>query len=291
MCIPCSPNCLTCSTSPTRCNSCAANSPQAFLSSNYTCVSGCLSTQLNNGTHCLPCSSNCRSCSGSISFCTACAALEGCSISYLNSAGRCVCTCQISEFSPDGMTCQPCDAACRTCISYANKCTTCNELSPYPYFLRGRWACLSACPITHFASDTNECLLCSPNCMTCSGTASNCTSCSVSDPALSYLSWNGSCVSMCARGEVSIQQTCYRCRPPCKECTSSADYCSECLTGVSHKGRCYDACPSETYSQNGRCEACPKNCVECLNAYSCSKAKPPYLVSSTGEVVQSCLGD
>lgn len=90
-CLQCSPNCLRCAKNPRNCVSCVPNSPQSFLSNSGVCVSTCLQNEVNNGSHCLRCSANCRSCTGSADFCTSCGALENCAVSYLTSAGRCVC--------------------------------------------------------------------------------------------------------------------------------------------------------------------------------------------------------
>lgn len=206
----------------------------------------------------------------------------------MSSVGRCVCSCDVGEYIPDGKVCQRCDGLCRSCSITANRCTSCNSLSPYPYFFQIGWTCLAKCPGTYFASEKGECQLCSSNCMSCRGSATNCTSCSPTEAFKSILSSNGTCVGVCSSNEVAIDRACVRCRPPCSECAIRSDFCIACLSGASFKGKCYVSCPTATYLQNGRCEDCMANCLECSSASSCNRAFPPYLVSVVGQITMSC---
>lgn len=145
-----------------------------WCSKNGFCADGvcnCLST--NFGSDC------------SISTCTA-------GQYYDPIAGTCGTSCPSGTYQNSySHTCEFCQAPCNQCINTPTNCISCVSSSSQKYFYNN--VCYSVCPnITYTVG--YQCLACdqSVNCLTCSASATTCTSCMNGK----YLN-QGSCVTTC----------------------------------------------------------------------------------------------
>ena len=167
MCSACSPTCLTCAVTITNCTSCHNGTARFLASGSCLCAGGYVDV-LNNGS-CTICHYTCDSCSGSTTNCDTCPA------NRVIVTGSCLCPTGTYD-DGSSATCQNCPSSCLNCSSILDTtCTACNSLylrtlSPSPL---GSCICSGA----YYDSGALLCSSCDSICFTCTGTATNCTSC------------------------------------------------------------------------------------------------------------------
>ncbi|ELP92368.1 protein serine/threonine kinase, putative [Entamoeba invadens IP1] len=128
----------------------------------------------------------------------------------------------------------------QTCVSTQQTMNDCETL----YFKGDR--CVR-CKSTFYLTENHMCLNCSENCLTCTSNT-NCILCDNN-----YIVKNGFCVSG----------------------TDVSDNCSKVVTGTSICALCV----SKTFrNENGKCENCLENCVECRNIKTCTFCESNYLL-------------
>ena len=119
--------------------------------------------------------------------------------------------------------CLQCDVSCNGCSNSDIECTNCaNGFYSVPNTTR----CLSNCPAGSVSDDVTGSCTCSSQCATCSGTLSNCTSCTSL-----YLFYQNLCLVSCPGGTYlpTSGSTCLPCSDSnCIDCTELS--CSKCAT-------------------------------------------------------------
>ncbi len=268
-CKPCDSSCITCTSSATQCTTC---NPlfHPYLDTTKTpaqCVDSCpSSTYVDSENRCQACDSTCLTCSGpSNTQCTSC---NPSSSHPLLQYGQCVSSCSTGYvLSNDKLTCLlPCtDSHCYQCQENAlGTCITCEN----GYYLsNGKCKAIEACSSgQYWNTTTNACAACNPSCKTCSGSASNCTSCYTDytpplelDPSkLEYL-YNGQCLQACPLGytpDYSNDKKCeeYECNSPCETCSGESDKCYTCLDEYPYlyEDYCYANCPAGTTASKNK---------------------------------------
>ena len=116
--------------------------------------------------------------------------------------------------------------------------------------------------------ENDECEECSPNCSTCFGNSSFCTSC----PEGQKL-YKGQCIDFCAEDTFEIDDECFDCSENCLTCSGSADTCITCHEGESiYNFVCYNECPNGTYDTlEKECMLCDSSCVTCnIDSNNCT---------------------
>lgn len=113
------------------------------------------------------------------------------------------------------------------------------------------------------------CLACDPNCLTCSVTSTNCTSCNSTLQRV----LNSSNICVCANGFYEIApnnpNTCLACSPTCVTCTTSANVCTQCDFNNQHRTLNLSSqtciCTNGFYENtpNTSCFACDSKCLTC----------------------------
>lgn len=117
-------------------------------------------------------------------------------------------------------SCLACSSRCLTCEGTSTNCVSCAS-TQYHYnndcfndcpaaIVNGK--CTDICPDGKFY-ENSKCNDCDAKCMTCSGSATNCTVC-----ADGYISYAGSCFQNCPKGTYKSGNTCIRCDVSCQEC-------------------------------------------------------------------------
>ena len=94
----------------------------------------------------------------------------------------------------------PCSAYCFSCYGdQPTQCFTCTQYNSTDYFLNYNTDyCGSSCPNGQYANLTSHtCLPCSPECKTCFGTATNCTSCGFSQYGFDLYLYGYQCLINC----------------------------------------------------------------------------------------------
>ena len=273
----CTHTCRSCS-DMTTCTSCY---PNAILSSIGTCeclqgfywneVSPCPSDDVSTCLKCLNCHPSCKSCWGPLSTqCDLCREPE-----VLNQ-GSCLPAC------PAGLLTDESDLSNRTCVG------SCPASS---FLLQQQEACISDCQNGSFAHMFNDysnmtCGTCSPQCVECRGTSTNCTVC-----ALGKWLWHGTCYESCPNQSYPLVDgaSCGDCASNCQTCSVKSGNCSKCITGLylfdyQGMGGCASNCPLEYYADNstGSCKSCSGNCLQCDSLKNCMVCQPGYEISGSG---------
>lgn len=187
----------------------------------------------------------------------------------------------------------PCIAPCFACSS-GTTCLSCIG----GYILNGT-VCQESCNDGFYLSsqqvsynnevqDQNfgiysQCLPCDVECSTCSGSASNCITCSQG-----YVMSSGSCVSSCPASSVNVNNICTNCPSLCYQCSSTTS-CDACVSSaVLFEGQCVTGCPEGYFSSlitntsiNSAaysCVICSQNCQSCngRSQYNCLSCKEGY---------------
>ena len=216
MCQLCSSPCLQC-INQTFCMSCL--SPSDYLFANGTCNSTCPSVAyfntseiltLSNGTYtqkkCSDCDTNCNQCVNSSTTCLNCK--NPAFVLWPNNL--CTATaCQAGYYNNSGI-CSPCLTNCSTCDNPIN-CTACLTGYVFNYL----YQCVNQCGSQVLYPGSKKCI-CGPNCVSCSVSIDNCTSC-----VSTYYLQNGSCGSSCSSNTYNSSGVCYTCPVGCSTCSSS----------------------------------------------------------------------
>ena len=147
---------------------------------------------------CVACSSVCATCT-SLSVCQSCQSVNG--IAYFKEGSSCTVSCPSNKFGNiNTMTCDPCANGCLTCFGAAlTECNSCTTHSTVPYFLEYNTnICSTACINGQYKNTTShKCLLCSPVCVTCSGSATNCLTCGMSAFSANLYFYSNQCLITC----------------------------------------------------------------------------------------------
>lgn len=201
-CVGCPTGCLQC-TQNLQCYYCA-DGYYIYSGGCYSvCPAGTVGDKTGGNWNCVPCNSPCKTCINHPSFCTSC--LNG--MGYLQTSAvqqSCVLNCVDGTYVSAGV-CQVCDFRCATCVGSATNCVSCpaNQV----LYNGGCWAtcpaisfaqdginatCSDSCPAGYYKVSVTQCAPCSPQCTTCDGGPSNCTSCLQGSVAI-----NGTCSVTC----------------------------------------------------------------------------------------------
>ena len=223
---------------------------------------------------CYSCSNGCKSCTGP----DACTECEN---AYNLESGYCIMkTCEAGMYlNSETGECLSCPATCTTCATVMSssetpQCTSCAE----GYKLDEATAtCVELnCSDAEYVKG-NECLPCSgtiSNCLTCSG-ENTCTVCENG-----FTLQNGQCVGVdCAAGTYLNMSknpaTCDSCSSPCATCSGSATSCTSCVDGYKLSG---SSCVKKSCSEMGYSTSCPSGYDSTRETtgsdgqcYSCSK--------------------
>lgn len=238
-CFVCTSPCQNCLGS-LQCTSCLTGF--YFIASNPAtdrCKNVCpTGTFANSGTNtCDTCSPTCATCSGTPNTCT------GCTGTLYLSGSQCISVCPDGKYENTVTNlCAPCDAGCLlTCDINATNCVGGCKLG-YSKINATSNECVNQCPSGRVNNTLTGVCECSSSCLTCSGTLSNCTSCS------SLILYQHACISQCPAMTYQPvgQMTCLNCIDPfCSICNATS-----CLTCQSNKylyaGGCTSVCPDGT---------------------------------------------
>lgn len=325
-CVPCHESCLTCSgISMFQCKSCTLDKLLTLTNqclvlvcdlscltcsgfTEYECLS-CDSTKvLINGT-CQDCDPSCSTCSNvSSNTCLTCPAS-----SYLTSNFECFlygCEESCEECSgPSILECIECkdprnfiknlclfNKKCPPPLYWNSSMQKCSNGCSFPYWNLIKYQnCITECPKKGFYSDiiNRICIFCPDNCEVCleDGTCSVCK--------LNYFNDDGRCVSFCPYNKYSDSlYICQFCEDICLTCDYSSEiHCLSCKHPLFFDGyllKCVDQCLGSQYEnyQNGRCDQCHSDCLECFGPYSdnCIKCEDPtkFLIQKENICLDEC---
>ena len=203
-------------------------------------------------------------------------------------------TCVLNYCSPpyysDSLQCQRCPFGCNTCLLDGSCfiCETGFTLDPTT-----KVCYVSTCMLNQYNDTNSTCMNCVPECLSCSGTATNCTAC----PVNTFLS-NMTCGTTCPLGTFGHVQSksCRKCDPRCLQCSSFSN-CTICqldfylLSFYNPKNTpCVPACPVGFYVDiNNICQRCYKDCKSCYgpSEYQCLECYPNFKLDE-GKCVFFC---
>ena len=265
-------NCVTCNNART-CSGCQIG---------YDLVDGkCQLHDCGEGKYLDMSDGKCYSCSNGCKSCTGPDACTECEKAYNLESGYCIMkTCEAGMYlNTETGECLSCPATCTTCStvmtsSETPQCTSCAE----GYKLDAATAtCVELnCSDAEYVKG-NECLPCSgtiSNCLTCSG-ENTCTVCENG-----FTLQNGQCVGVsCPAGTYLNMSknpaTCDSCSSPCATCSGSATSCTGCVDGYKLSG---SSCVKKSCSEMGYSTSCPSGYDSTRattgsdgTCYSCSK--------------------
>ncbi len=265
-------NCVTCNNART-CSGCQIG---------YDLVDGkCQLHDCGEGKYLDMSDGKCYSCSNGCKSCTGPDACTECEKAYNLESGYCIMkTCEAGMYlNTETGECLSCPATCTTCStvmtsSETPQCTSCAE----GYKLDAATAtCVELnCSDAEYVKG-NECLPCSgtiSNCLTCSG-ENTCTVCENG-----FTLQNGQCVGIdCGAGTYLNMSknpaTCDSCSSPCATCSGSATSCTGCVDGYKLSG---SSCVQKSCSEMGYSTSCPSGYDSTRETtgsdgqcYSCSK--------------------
>ena len=265
-------NCVTCNNART-CSGCQIG---------YDLVDGkCQLHDCGAGKYLDMSDGKCYSCSNGCKSCTGPDACTECENAYNLESGYCIMkTCEAGMYlNTETGECLSCPATCTTCStvmtsSETPQCTSCAE----GYKLDAATAtCVELnCSDAEYVKG-NECLPCSgtiSNCLTCSG-ENTCTVCENG-----FTLQNGQCVGIsCPAGTYLNMSknpaTCDSCSSPCATCSGSATSCTGCVDGYKLSG---SSCVKKSCSEMGYSTSCPSGYDSTRattgsdgTCYSCSK--------------------
>ena len=243
--------------------------------------------------------SGCLTCSGSAKNCLSCGfSAYGFHLYLYNNT--CLLNCPNGFWANSvGNTCDSCTQGCLTCTGVGlTNCLTCDNVTGTPYLKEiGATICGTTCPDRQFisASYPNECQPCASNCITCSGTANNCTS---SNCSINYYYLNNSCLTQCPNQyfpNFSLRQ-CQLCAPGCALCFSSGvSSCTQCMNsgGTDYflqyavENTCATTCNAGEFKDTAhlKCKACNSACQTCTSLTVCQSCQSvngvAYFLSGT----------
>jgi proprotein convertase subtilisin/kexin type 5 len=284
-CVPCHPQCRTCSgSSDTQCLSCEDGAVLLGSSPSRCVCNARMFMNLDTGV-CLPCHSTCATCNGIYSYnCLSCD--NGVTLDVINY--KCYCS-GGSYFDATTHSCKPCHSSCLTCDGpLPNNCLTCDEATQQ-YQIHG------------------ECWpICNPTCKTCTGPLdTNCKTCYDNfylDPSGKCLVYPGFKIQSPSNPPTAVAlDPVIDCDGRCANCKSISDrsLCIECSTSrnmvLTSEGTC--ACPSNSYYYDtaaNTCKPCDSSCKTCdpsqaTKCHSCSTSTLQRTVLDTS--AYRCLCD
>ena len=255
--IECAPSCLKCSNgSLTDCTECIANK---YLQGSR-CVDYCYPNYYVNMSSniCLACQPECKKCSyEQPEKCLECWDESYGPHLYYKDDLMCYLSCPSGTFEESLNRCKKCPRTCRTCngnssctsciSGYSERLGLCRETCKNGIYSHSESRCVDECKSHEYIVGGSQhgesmCMECNPRCLTCSLTASNCTSC----PPSRVLE-NAICISQCHFGfyYTSYTNSCLPCFHPCLTCYKSPSHCIHCLSGyVLYHNQCLENCPN-----------------------------------------------
>ena len=258
-CLNCASVCATCE-GPliSQCLTCNASEPFLLANNCYqTCPSGYYADSSNECQACtIPCATcsgasnnNCLSCLTGFLFQSSC--IASCPVSYYLSVSECL----------------PCSTSCRTCNgNNSNNCLSCNSLPAIKYLQNG--GCFNICSNGYYLNSLEQCLVCNPQCSTCSGpNSNNCLSCTSGSFLLS-----NQCFSPCPAGYYGDTSS-NKCALWTGSCASNYytditnSFCVPCISGCmtcNISPTICTTCAQQYVLQSGYCSSCSANCTNCL---------------------------
>jgi len=284
LCSQCAPQCGTCTTSNTNCQTCIdtthmSAAPQCNCPTNSALTNG--SCVCNNGfyysaaTTCSACNAQCATCSTSAAACSTCidtthmTAAPACSCPASSTLTNGNCVCNPGYYYSSNTMCSACSTQCSTCTTSSTNCLTCvdtTHMSAAPSCTCPSFSTLTnnacVCNSGYYYSSNTVCSPCTTPCAQCVNQATFCTACADSthmtlsngvctctDPNASFSTSSNKCV--CNNGYYfnSSYNKCVLCSSGCAICASA----SSCST-------CYD--PTNTINNsNGSCSCIDRNSV------------------------------
>ena len=129
----------------------------------------------------------------------------------------------------------------------------------------------------------NVCTACSTNCLTCSLSINNCTSCNVTTIYKNL--YNGQCLNQCPSLYYSSASTAYRCvlcsilTLNCSNCSSDGLACLSCDVGfVYFNGQCLGYVPNGYVNISGNVTQCNSQCLTCsITTTNCTSCTSPFI--------------
>lgn len=231
------------------------------------------------------CSTSCKTCLDSESKCTNC--YDG--FLYNSTASSCVTNCTLVNQFYDSLTytCSNCSISCQSCYGPRyDQCLTCNN----PLSLING-VCIGQCPVGYYRDPNSICRQCDlSKCLTCQGSASNCTSCGYPN-VLIVNTLIGRCDINCGLGYYydSLNKLCVPCSSGCVSCFDSLT-CISCESGkYLYQDKCITTCPLGLIPStvDNTCKKCPLNCNQCTidttsQFISCTQCLTPlFLINGT----------
>ncbi|KAL4506331.1 hypothetical protein ABPG73_017065 [Tetrahymena malaccensis] len=302
----CHNTCKTCSF-PSKSNACLECNDGYFLSKK----------------RCIPCSSSCATCDTTGKNCLTCA--EGYIYSHVYNSCQFICnpscktclpespnsclTCKSGYYQMENM-CIKCEPPCSTCEIQSTNCLSCIKNYVYDEVTRtcspqcyptcsfctspnSNFSC-TKCKDGYYLSAFNQCLPCSPPCLTCSINANKCLSCidtykfdslfkicmiiCDSTCATCTQPLKSTSCSSCDDQHVLINNQCLPCQQPCASCSITTTNCTSCQKN-------YTLNP-----QTNQCKSlCHQSCKTCLYPYSdtsCSSCNEGYYLNNNNQCLQ-----
>jgi len=208
--------------------------------------------------------------------------------------------CPSGTYPDSTLVCIACDSPCKTCSGGSTLCTSCVSNSSTPYLEFGTNTCKTGCPNGQYLpNSTFLCALCNANCLTCSSSPTNCTSCGLSlSSGLQLYLFNNTCLATCPSGKYGdSSNACSSCDTSCNGCITTSTNCIACNSSHYRKvgsNECTSTCPSGYYgdSSTNLCTLCPPGCKTC-NITACTECQVSagvsyYLDSTTNRCVPQC---
>ena len=186
------------------------------------------------------------------------------------------CSSCLPGYNLTGSTCtSTCPANCSNCSSNT-VCTACLAT----YYLSTTNSTCTACNGDGYFTLGWNCSVCDTNCVACAGTATNCTSCNITQNLYLYSS-NHTCGLCPSRpGYSLVSPNCLVCGPHCNTCSGNGYTCLTCLAGnYLYPNATCGSCPATGfYILGSNCAACSANCLNCSGtSASCTACYPGYI--------------
>ncbi|XP_036955362.1 extracellular matrix protein FRAS1 isoform X2 [Acanthopagrus latus] len=262
--VQCHADCLSCSGTPDRCESC--RDPKALLHLGR-CLSVCPAGYYAEGRVCAACQSSCATCSSSLD-CQSC----GSQLPLLSEdSGQCLSSCPPGSYQHDSTHCRRCSESCSECRGPSQQeCVSCSD----PAALLKDGECVPDCG-AGFYSQEGICYACDSSCASCFPDNPKCMMC-LPGTALHH----GKCISQCpTQHYLDTHSRCRACHSSCASCWGpSISQCTLCPGGLLlHQGQCVEACGEGLYSQDNTCHNCHPSCRSCVGplASDCLRCLKP----------------
>ena len=211
-------------------------------------------------TICVKCNNTCKSCSEVSTNCSSCQT-SGSFAAYLYYDGvtfsKCLMTCPNGTIANNAtQSCLSCAVGCSLCSVSVTNCSAC--ITNYGRLNR---VCYSPCPSGYFLIG-GLCVTCSPLCLSCNGTNSTCSECTVNGTNKAYF-YNNTCLKTCPNGYYADEgsgsgpNVCLSCTSPCTKCKMNTSTCLACISGlVLFNNTCLATCPTSYFFSNAtqQCE-------------------------------------